>query len=227
MSNKKLRTLAALTSALIAANAGTFAASADSSAGFNSVIKAPETDNISYISGEYSTLPQIKDTDRYELSIEAQPEKTVYYTGEELDLTGLELACLHQPDASAEIWDGNYFDTYEIPLSELIENGTIVIDDSEFDNTKAGTYTIYIHYGTATDSFEVTVEGKADKPKTDANGDANGDGEFTIADVVTVQKAIMGKKTAILSDCKAADLYEDGIIDVYDFILMRKEIIKK
>lgn len=409
MSNKKLRTLAALTSALIAANAGTFAASADSSAGFNSVIKAPETDNISYISGEYSTLPQIKDTDRYELSIESQPEKTVYLTGEELDLTGLELACLHQPDISAEIWDGNYFDTYEIPLSELIENGTIIIDDSEFDNTKAGfyniyitygnatesvrvrvkevkeqdkitltsepintiykigeefdltgtwlilkdketnekteyydiyelidngtitvdssefdntqegiypifitydgetvefdvrvmhltesysificdyptktvyqlgeelditgtkihgtygngllhgdifptalapylengmitlddsefdntkagTYTIYIHYGTATDSFEVTVEGKADKPKTDANGDANGDGEFTIADVVTVQKAIMGKKTAILSDCKAADLYEDGIIDVYDFILMRKEIIKK
>ena len=409
MSNKKLRTLAALTSDLIAANAGTFAASADSSAGFNSVIKAPETDNISYISGEYSTLPQIENNDRYEISIESKPRKTVYYTGEELDLTGLELACLHQPDASAEIWDGNYFDTYEIPLSELIENGTItiddsefdntkagfyniyitygnvtesvrvrvveirkqdkiavtcephsnfiklgeeldltgtwltlkdketnektvyydiyelidngtitvdssefdntqegiypifitydgetvefnvnvyeyiesyyfeiskntvkkvyrigeeldltgakfngsysdglihgdffyanlaeyiekgtlILDDSEFDNTKAGTYTIYIHYGTATDSFEVTVEGKADNPKTDANGDANGDGEFTIADVVTVQKAIMGKKTAILSDCKAADLYEDGIIDVYDFILMRKEIIKK
>ncbi len=158
MSNKKLRTLAALTSALIAANAGTFAASADSSAGFNSVIKAPETDNISYISGEYSTLPQIKDTDRYELSIESQPEKTVYLTGEELDLTGLELACLHQPDISAELWDGNYFDTYEIPLSELIENGTIIIDDSEFDNTKAGFYNIYITYGNVTESVRVRVK---------------------------------------------------------------------
>lgn len=406
MSNKKLRTLAALTSALLVVNAGavSFAASADSSAGFNSVIKTPETDNVSYINGEYTTLPQIED-DRYEISIESKPRKTVYYTGEELDLTGLELACLHQPDSSAEIWDGNYFDTYEIPLSELIENGTITIDDSEFDNTKAGfyniyitygnatesvrvrvveirkqdkiaitsepantihkigeklnltgtwltlkdketneetvyydiyelidngtitvdssefdntkegvypifitydgetvefdvrvmhltesynisistlptktvyqigeelditgtkiygsysngmlvgdifptdlapylengmitlddsefdntkagTYTIYVHYGTATDSFEVTVNGKELLP----TGDANGDGEFTIADMVTVQKSIMGRKTAILSDCKAADLYEDGIIDVYDFILMRKNIVEK
>lgn len=158
MSNKKLRTLAALTSALIAANAGTFAASADSSAGFNSVIKAPETDNISYISGEYSTLPQIKDTDRYELSIESQPEKTVYLTGEELDLTGLEFCCLHQSDPSAEIWEGDYFDTYETPLSELIESGKIVIDDSEFDNTKAGFYNIYIIYGNVTESIRVRVK---------------------------------------------------------------------
>ncbi len=62
---------------------------------------------------------------------------------------------------------------------------------------------------------------------TSVAGDANGDGDFTIADMVTVQRAIMGRKTAILSDCKAADLYEDGKIDVYDFILMRKNIIEK
>ena len=62
---------------------------------------------------------------------------------------------------------------------------------------------------------------------TSVAGDANGDGEFTIADMVVVQKSIMGRKTAILSDCKAADLYEDGKIDVYDFILMRKNIIEK
>lgn len=407
MSNKKLRTLAALTSALIAANAGTFAASADSSAGFNSVIKAPETDNISYISGEYSTLPQIKDTDRYELSIESQPEKTVYLTGEELDLTGLEFCCLHQSDPSAEIWEGDYFDTYETPLSELIESGKIIIDDSEFDNTKAGTYTIYVHYGTATDSFNVVVTDEETAPsdeltihcypfridydlnmaldlsgavvsgsygennefhgeyltdmiekgiidvdcseynsseigaykiyiilgtavesfevrvgcplvqnilnietlpiKTEYNygeeldltgaevycwargdggtipdtdftadlqtlvdnetikidysefyetksgtctiylnygharasfevtvngeeslptGDANGDGEFTIADMVSVQNNLLGKKTAKLADWKAADLYPDGKIDVYDFIVMRSEFIK-
>ncbi|MBR3900833.1 MAG: dockerin type I repeat-containing protein, partial [Ruminococcus sp.] len=54
----------------------------------------------------------------------------------------------------------------------------------------------------------------------------NGDGDFTIADMVIVQKHIMGKKTAVLSDWKCADLYEDGKIDVYDFIVMRENFVK-
>ncbi len=160
MTHKKLRRLAALTSALLAANATTapFAVNAAGSAGFNSVIKTSETDNVSYINGKYTTLSDIEDTDRYELSIESQPEKTVYLTGEELDFTGLEFCCLHQSDPSAEIWEGDYFDTYDTPLSELIESGKIIIDDSEFDNTKAGFYNIYIIYGNVTESIRVRVK---------------------------------------------------------------------
>ena len=44
--------------------------------------------------------------------------------------------------------------------------------------------------------------------------------------MVIVQKHIMGKKTAVLSDWKCADLYEDGKIDVYDFIVMRENFVK-
>ena len=74
-----------------------------------------------------------------------------------------------------------------------------------------------------TDSFEVTVEGEKIAP----TGDSNGDGDFTIADVVILQKHIMGKKTAKLSDWRNVDLCEDGKIDVYDFIVMRENIVEK
>lgn len=53
-------------------------------------------------------------------------------------------------------------------------------------------------------------------------GDANGDGEFGIADVVTVQNWLLGKNIHI--NPENADLCKDGKIDVYDFCLLRKEL---
>lgn len=53
-------------------------------------------------------------------------------------------------------------------------------------------------------------------------GDANGDGEFGIADVITVQNWLLGKNNLI--NIENADLCKDGNIDVYDFCLLRKEL---
>ncbi len=149
------------------------------------------------------------------ISVRTNDKKTVYQIGEELDLTGMTFSgykCRHG-------FHGHFMDC---SLLEYVEKGVLELDASEFDNTTPGTYTIYVTYGMETDSFEVTVEGKKIVP----TGDSNGDGDFTIADMVIVQKHIMGKKTAILSDWKCADLYEDGKIDVYDFIIMRENFVK-
>ena len=56
-------------------------------------------------------------------------------------------------------------------------------------------------------------------------GDVNADSKFTVADLVILEKYLLG--TGTLTDWQAGDLYNNGIIDVYDMIEMRKEIIKQ
>lgn len=60
---------------------------------------------------------------------------------------------------------------------------------------------------------------------TDIKGDVNADGEFTVADLVMMQKWLLGEGKLI--DWKAGDLCRDEKIDVYDLISMRQEFAKK
>ncbi len=57
-------------------------------------------------------------------------------------------------------------------------------------------------------------------------GDANGDGEFTIADAVVIQQFILGNSTAEIQDIDSVDLCKDGKIDVFDLCLIRQELVK-
>lgn len=54
------------------------------------------------------------------------------------------------------------------------------------------------------------------------SGDVNKDGRLTVADAVTLQKWLLNMPDATLSDWKSADLYADGIIDVFDFCVIRE-----
>lgn len=53
-------------------------------------------------------------------------------------------------------------------------------------------------------------------------GDVNGDGDFTVADLVMLEKWLLGNGE--LTCWKNADLSKDSVIDVYDLCVMRKEI---
>ncbi len=55
-------------------------------------------------------------------------------------------------------------------------------------------------------------------------GDVNADGSFTVADLVMLEKYLLGAGT--LTDWQAGDLCNDGVIDVFDIIEMREEITK-
>ena len=155
------------------------------------------------------------------LEIKSLPDKTVYTYGEELDFTGAVLYGWARGD-------GGFIPDTEFTedLQTLIDSEKIKVDDSGFYDTKSGICTIYINYEHAWATFEVTVTDEAYEPKEIASGDTNGDGDFTIADMVMVQKHIMGKKSAALSDWKCADFYKDGKVDVYDFIVMRENFVK-
>ena len=55
-------------------------------------------------------------------------------------------------------------------------------------------------------------------------GDCNADGKLSIADVIMLQKWILNDGTE-LTDWQAADLCEDGIINVFDLCLMKRFLI--
>ena len=56
---------------------------------------------------------------------------------------------------------------------------------------------------------------------TSLRGDANSDGSFDIADIVTFQKWLLAAPDADLADWKAADLCSDGRLDIFDLCLMK------
>ncbi|MDE6731213.1 MAG: hypothetical protein K2J71_10625 [Oscillospiraceae bacterium] len=55
-------------------------------------------------------------------------------------------------------------------------------------------------------------------------GDVNADGEFSLVDLISMQKWLHSQGT--LADWKAGDLDHDGKITVYDFCLMKLELLK-
>ncbi len=55
-------------------------------------------------------------------------------------------------------------------------------------------------------------------------GDVNADGKFTVADVIALQKWLLG--TGNLANWKAGDLYEDGILNVLDLCHMKRKLMQ-
>ncbi|MDE7105434.1 MAG: polysaccharide deacetylase family protein [Ruminococcus sp.] len=56
-------------------------------------------------------------------------------------------------------------------------------------------------------------------------GDVNKDGKFNISDVITFQKWLLAVPDTHLADWKAADFCNDEKLNVFDFCLMKKELI--
>lgn len=80
--------------------------------------------------------------------------------------------------------------------------------------------------------FEVTYESSdcmdiTCKLKWIPNGDANNDGEFSIADTVLLQRWLLSDNKTKLNDWKVLDFCRDNTIDVFDLILMKKQLTKK
>ena len=70
------------------------------------------------------------------------------------------------------------------------------------------------------DGFEDTAE-----PVASVQGDVNADGEFNISDVVLLQKWLLAVPDTKLNNWKAADLCKDDRLDVFDLVLMKRELI--
>ena len=58
-------------------------------------------------------------------------------------------------------------------------------------------------------------------------GDANADGTFDTADLVSLSRYLLGRNDSGLKNSEAADLCKDGVLDIFDMIAMRKLILKQ
>lgn len=58
-------------------------------------------------------------------------------------------------------------------------------------------------------------------------GDVNGDGEFSVSDLLLFQKWLLAVPDTELADRNSADLCEDDHLDVFDLCLMRKALLEK
>ena len=57
-------------------------------------------------------------------------------------------------------------------------------------------------------------------------GDVNADGKFNIIDITIMKKWLLAVPDTVLADNEAADMCSDGIINNYDFCMMKHEIIR-
>ncbi len=132
-----------------------------------------------------TTTPAVKEETSY-IKITKQPSKLTYKIGEKLDLSDGE-AVVGGESATGQKWE-----------EKGAIDGTVVrIDDSRFDNTKAGEYSIYLspaNYPQTTVEIKVTVTAEKDVPNTPTEGivygDANCDGDVSLADAVLIMQSI-------------------------------------
>ncbi|MBQ8296475.1 MAG: family 43 glycosylhydrolase [Ruminococcus sp.] len=84
-----------------------------------------------------------------------------------------------------------------------------------------GTHDLYFVFSGADISL-ASWQFAAENEET-VTGDVNADGVLNVADLVSLQKYVLGKETP--ANYKACDLCEDGCIDSFDIIMMRKALL--
>ena len=125
---------------------------------------------------------------------------TIYEIGEELDYSTI---CVHG-------YGGGEDFHADIPYISLNKCGpTVTVDASEFDNTKPGTYTIYVKWHDAVDSFDVTVV-ESDNAETPA--------ETTTTPAATETTTTVPVTTTPATTTPEEDLPQTGFSNLYNCI---------
>lgn len=75
---------------------------------------------------------------------------------------------------------------------------------------------------TTTTATTTTVTTTTTAPAKNESGDINMDGSVGMADLVLLSKHLLRSGSLTSEQCKLADVYNDGIIDVFDLIMLRK-----
>lgn len=109
--------------------------------------------------------------------------------------------------------DGSY------ALLSVVSGGTACVDVYEISSEDDANLNQWEYWGGDGQKFVIEP---ASAEKKAVIGDVNADGDFTVADLVMMQKFLLGGGS--LTDWKAGDLCTDGRIDAFDMIAMRKLI---
>lgn len=126
--------------------------------------------------------------------------------------------------SSAQAYAEKYGRKFEVIVEEIPQTTTEVTTTGTTTTTSATTTETTT---TTTETTTVTTEKTTEDVVPEiVTGDANGDGKLTIADAVTLQKWLLGSRDSELVNPNAVDFCKDGVIDIFDLCVMRKEIIK-
>lgn len=131
-----------------------------------------------------------------------------------------------------ELSAGKYtFKLYNLATDKLYgKNDTVIMDttnrlvlvntgDACVLNATGGIYEF--KYEISTNRLSVYYSNKT----ADCIGDVNTDGKFNVTDVVLLQKWLVATPGIRLPNWKAADLCEDGILNVFDLVIMKRKLI--
>lgn len=164
------------------------------------------------------------------MMVASEPDKTVYHIGDKLDLTGLKLDVMFASGGEKPLSQVNMDWRKVIDAESPLENDNFSVDTSNFDSSKSGE--CYISISLTQDAqmkwwysspIEIPVIVLDEESVT--KGDVNADGKFDIADVVILQKWLLGTTDAALPNWKAADFCEDEMLNAFDLCMMRRELL--
>lgn len=126
----------------------------------------------------------------------------------------------------------NYVDCREVEVGDIIGSSSVLLCYDYYLNEIISPiidHDLYAKYF-GEDLLQITeVDHENKKVKAELiepiAGDVNADGAFSMADAVMLQKWLLGVPDVKLYNWKSADLFEDGVLDVYDLCLMKRELI--
>ncbi len=136
---------------------------------------------------------------------------------------------------AAPVWEYGYKDKnglYNASTLKLSRSGYTFLgwslsktDETIYDQDDSSVSANDLFPDIKTKSGEVLLYARWEK--NEVIGDCNADGELTVADTVLLQKWLLSVPDTKLSDWKAADLCEDGVIDVFDLAMMKRALLSK
>ena len=193
------------------------------------LIKAAYSDLVLDVSGgifENDTNIQL-----YEKNDTASQVFELYYEGRNYGNPKVDNVAASVSDNSVTInFNGNYADKYRIYRSTDKKTWKVIgtFETKSYIDSKLSHSTTYYYkvdfinrfYTDTSDVVSITTE------NSNVKGDCNSDGQFTIADVVTLQNWLLGRNVKI-KDWRAADLCKDDRLDVFDLCLMRRLLIEE
>ena len=129
-------------------------------------------------------------------------------------------------------YDGSSSAVYDTFIEKDVSSGEwTTLSSADYVMQEGSNPVLYIETDKDTCDFyldEVTVmKTDGSVPLDEIAGDVNDDGKFNVADVLLFQKWLIASPDAKLVNRKAADLCEDGLLDVFDLILMKQEILSQ
>ncbi len=90
---------------------------------------------------------------------------------------------------------------------------------SELDGISVAAYSGDITFKKA----EILVKSDESQP---IKGDVNADGKFDVTDIACFSKWLLACQDSEIADLNKADLSDDGVLNVFDFCIMKRELLK-